>query len=218
MHRSVIERRLFLFYAAKNYHYPKDHDVAKKFKRKARAALDPSTLPSKELGNKSHVDKHRSYFSKVSIQTMPINEVDRYLAEQSIYVGAKEALRRRVLWEWFNKVGTDDKDTVLTVTPRNKGKINNQFGLRDLILANPTICYSDFMVKFGHQMPTVSRTSFNNARCILRKAGYAMPLLPRGPSRPAIVTDSNGHIQRARPLNTTTIEEPEDGKETTDPF
>lgn len=212
MHRSVMERRLFLIFAIKNYHYPKTHELYIRFKKEVKSALDPASLPNRRRGGKEHVTKTQAYFSRVNIQTMPINEVDRYLVEQNLYVDAKETLRRKVLWEWFNKAG-DDGDTVTSVTPRNKGQINNQFGLRDLILANPSLCYADFMVKFGVQMPTVSRTSFNNARCILRKAGYTIPRLPRGPSRPAIVTGPYGHIQRARSLNTTTVEDQTDGEE-----
>ena len=39
MHRSIIERRLFYYFAASNYHFPDKHPLTKEFRRKARHIL-----------------------------------------------------------------------------------------------------------------------------------------------------------------------------------
>jgi len=207
MHRSVIERRLFYYFCARNYHYPDNHHITKEFRKNARhvlsqeyvETLDPSTLAQNRL-------KEVEHFTITKIKSMPIVEVDRYLASLSIYVEADENIRRKVLWEWFNT--PDRKDLIKHFNKRGKTVtrvgLNNQFRIRDLILEHPTLCYADFMDAYGEQMPTVTRASFSNARCILRKAGYDIPPLPKGPQRPAVVTGQYGYKVKARMLNDTT--------------
>lgn len=225
MHRSVLERRLFYFFCVKHYHYEREHPIAVEFRKKARfmlskdyiTGLDPAEQAKQAL-------KEEQNFTVTNIKAMPIVEVDRYLASLSLYVEGPERSRRRVLWEWFNKpssqlIGHLNHDEE-KVTPRKKGALNNKYRIRDLILQNPRICYADFMDAFGAQMPTVTRESFNNARCILRKAGYDIPRLPNGPSRPAVVSGPYGHKKRARMLNDTTLlgVEHGEGQESADPF
>lgn len=217
MHRSILERRLFYYYCLKNYHYPIDHPVAKEFRRKARHILSAKYLEgaTPEQQTKEEL-RNRDNFTATNIRAMPIVQVDRYLAGLSLFVEAPEETRRRILYEWFHAPSShlikhlNDKGE--KVAPRRRGRLNNKFRLRDLILENPTLGYDAFREAFGNEMPTVTRSSFNNTRSLLKKAGYDLPPLKPGPSNPVVVTGIYGHLKRARTLNdTTTIGDEFDG-------
>lgn len=210
MHRSILERRLFYFFCLKNYHYPKGHPIAIEFKERAKHVLSKDylhTINPEDVAKQALRDSEN--FTITAIRSMSINEVDRYLASLSLYVEADEDMRRKVLWEWFNKPAHDlpshHNDRGIMVRPRRKGRVNNKYSLRDLILKHPLLNYLDFSEAYGKVMPTVSMASFHNARYLLRKAGYDIPRLPRGPSRPAVVTGPYGKPQKARALNDATL-------------
>ena len=217
MHRSIIERRLFYYYALRNYHYPREHQIAQEFRRKARFILSPDyILGIDRVEDARQRLKQASYFTATNIKAMPIAEVDRYLTGLSLFLECSEDMRRKVLWEWFNKpVGelVDHFGTRSRMRKVRRGNLNNGFKLLDLILENPRMGYDDFMETFGAQMPTATRNSFNNTRCLLRKAGYDIATLPKGPHRPAVVVGPYGHQQRARMLNDTTLQGVTDGEE-----
>lgn len=209
MHRNVIERRLFIYFAVKHYHYNKEHPIAKEFRRQAKHILSKEYVHGIDPMQQAKIAlKEQQNFTETNIRAMPITEVDRYLTSLGLFVSGNETLRRRVLWEWFNRPAkelvTHFNDKGQKVKARRTSSVNNKYRLRDLILENPTLGFHDFIDAFGQEMPTVTRASFNNARCILRKAGYDIPTLQSGPSNPAVVTGLYGHIQKARVLNDTT--------------
>lgn len=205
MHRSIVERRLFYYFCLKNYHYPKNHEVTKQFRKAAKKYLSKDYVQAKtpEEVTKERI-QDRDYFTGTNIRAMPIAEVDRCLARLGLFVEADERSRRKVLYEWFNepanKLIRHLNDQGTSVAPRRKGKINNQYKLRDLILEHPTLGYDAFMEAFGNEMPTVTRASFNNTRSLLKKAGYEIPPLKKGSPNPAVVTGPGGIQRRARML------------------
>lgn len=206
MHRSIVERRLFYYYCMTHYHYNEEHPVTKEYMKRARFILSEEYVGGidKTLQAKESLKEHL-HFSLSAIRSMTIVEVDRYLASLSLYVEAPEEMRRQCLWEWFNKPSADlinhFSGSGTKVAMRRKGPLNNKYRLRDLILENPSLCYQDFLEAFGQQMPTVSRFSFNNARSMLRKAGYDIPRLKTGICRPAVVYGPYKHPQKGRTLN-----------------
>lgn len=216
MHRSIIERRLFYYYAANNYHYPKDHAFTREFRRKAKHILSEEylgTIDPKEDAKQRIKDL--AQFNGPNIRAMSIVEVDRYLASLGLFIDADEDLRRQALYEWFNSkpvnlVQHHNSDNRL-VRAHRKGNLNNKFYLRDLILDNPTLSFSEFRERYGEQMPTVTRESYNVQRCLLRKSGYSIPFLPRGPSNPTVRRGPQGFSQKARTLNKDIEEESFDG-------
>lgn len=221
MHRSILERRLFYYFCLKNYHYPKNHPIAVEFAERAKHVLSQDYVRSidKEEDAKQQV-KDASYFSAEAIRCMSINEVDRYLASLSLYVEASEDARRKVLWEWFHLPATqlpahyNPKGELVKPRRNRQGKLNNKYSLRDLILKHPTLGYRDFIEAFGQDMPTVSMASFHNTRSLLRRAGYSILALKKGPSRPAVVVGPYGQLTKARMLNdTTTLGAKADGEE-----
>ena len=215
MHRSVVERRLFMLYCLYNYHYPKDHPIYKEFKRKALHILSRAYLEGIDPEAQTReVLRDRERFTASHIRNMPINEVDRMLTGLSLFVEGDEKTRRKVLYEWFH--GPDSRHVKQTshngekFAVRGKGTINNKYKLRDLILSNPTLPFNDFVRHFGHEMPTVSRASYNNTRSLLRKAGYDIPVIPKGPTDPVVVRGQYGHVTRAKMLNDTALQREED--------
>jgi len=178
MHRSILEKRLFYYYCVEHYHYPWDSEPARAFRKQAKYFLskeyvqdvDPQKIAKQRL-------KELRNFTVSNIKAMPIVEVDRHLAALALYIEAPEKVRRKVLWEWFNQPASDlvqhfnDKGKMVSAS----GILNNKFVLRRLILENPSLNYADFVAVFGNDMPTVTRASYNNARCLLKRAGYDIP-------------------------------------------
>jgi len=210
MHRTVMERRLFYFYCVQNYHYPKSHPIFKEFRRKAKHILSAEYLTGSTPEEQTKEElKNRDDFTGTNIRAMPIIKVDRLLAGLSLFVDAPEDTRRRILYEWFHSPSKDLihhlNDKGEKVAARRKGKLNNKYKLRDLIVQNPSLSYDSFMEAFGNEMPSVTRKSFNNTRSLLKVAGYELPTLKTGPSNPVVVTGEHGFKQRARMLNDTTL-------------
>ena len=46
IHRTVYERRLFMLFCLKNYHFPKDHPITKEFRDRARYILSEEYVAS----------------------------------------------------------------------------------------------------------------------------------------------------------------------------
>lgn len=197
MSRYVLARRLFYLFCLKNYHFPKDSEVYRFFKLKAEKYLDPNNLQERrqeETTRKNLKDHHR--FSKPAIKAMNENEVDRYLVALNIHIRAPLGQRKKALWEMFNAPQQDIIDTNshsgIPKRRKRKSRIQNQHVLADLIVNNPGMNFDAFRGTYGKIMPTVTRGSFNNARSRLRKAGYEVDKLPKGPSQPALVATENG--------------------------
>jgi len=208
MHRGMMERRLFFYFCMRNYHYPKGSQIRKEFRRKAKHilsrdyidGLDPAQVAKQTL-------KEGLNFTATHIKAMPIVEVDRYLASLSLFVEGPQHLRRKVLWEWFNK---PSQDLIPHFNDRGKrvrktGPLNNKYNLRDLILQHPSLPYEDFEQAFGDQMPTVTRNSYNATRSTLRKAGYDIPRLHFGRQHPNVIRGEYGQLVRGKTLNDTSL-------------
>jgi len=209
MHRSILERRLFYYYCMTHYHYNEEHPVTKEYLKRAKFILSVEYIGGIDKATQAkEALKEHLHFTISAVRAMSILEVDRYLASLSLYVEAPEEMRRQCLWEWFNKPTADlvkhFSGEGTKVAMRRKGPLNNKYRIRDLILENPSLSYADFLEAFGQQMPTCSRQSWNNARSILRKAGYDIPRLKTGTSRPAVVYGPYRHPQKGRKLNYTT--------------
>ena len=219
IHRTVLERRLFYYFCLKNYHYPQDHYIYRQFKQNAKHVLSQTYIKDLDPTEQAkQVTKEYMSFTPTRIKSMSIVEVDRYLASLSLFVEADEDTRRKVLWEWFNKPG-DELTAHFNrrgLMVRKKGPVNNKYRLRELILENPMLQYDGFVEAFGEQMPTVSRASFNNARSQLKKAGYELPILPRGPYKPVVATGKHGKLSKARQIVDATPTGIDNGKE--EPF
>lgn len=203
VHRSLLERRLFYYFCARNYHYPKEHPFTKEFQRKAAHILSKeyAKTTDAEEDAKQRI-KDLTYFTEANISTLSIVEVDRYLASLGLFIEADEEDRRKVLWEWFNKPSSElvkhQNKKGQFVRAVRKGEKNNRFYLRDLILQHPTLDYQTFREQFGETMPTVTRTSYSVARCLLRKAGYNIPKLRPGVCNPVLKRGVYGHFTKAR--------------------
>lgn len=218
MSRTVLERRLFYWYCVRNYHYGNTHPITKEFRKRARYVLSEEYLAA--VSPEQHAEeviKEAENFTEEAIEKMRIVEVDRYLASLSLYVEGTEEQRRKVLWEWFNRPLDSHRPFDSNgMKVRRRGRLNNRFRLRDLILKSPSLPYDDFVLAFGDQMPTVSRASYNQQRYLLKKAGYAIPSLPMGPSRPVVSSGPYGQPKRARVLNDIPLERKNHGQE--EPF
>lgn len=178
VHRSHLERRLFYAFCIRHYHYPKGHEIRIKFFKVARAFLRKQiTVDSVERAEETL--KNQELYSLANVRSMHINEVDRALSLLGIYVDATTDQRRTLLHEWYNEplenlVKVLDDEGKL-VASRRTGRLNNQYKLRRLILRFPTMDWETFRLQFADRMPTVSRSSFNNTRSALRRAGYDIP-------------------------------------------
>ncbi len=190
-HKEFVIKRLWIFYCVTHYHYP-EGKTREAFRKRARAVLSKSYSPAsdsiEEMAKTQAMD-HRQ-FSQSNIKVMHINEVDRHLAIAGIYVEIEEWQRKRLLWEYYNRPSK-------TMRQHRHERVNNRYYLTDIVLAHPTMTYTQFLAEFGNRMPSVTRSSFNNARSKLRGVGYQVPRLRCGPTDPTIV-NLDGKAMRGR--------------------
>ena len=205
--KDTVIRRLYYLYCYKNYHYPDDHPITIHFRKKAEKFLDPANFVERHKEEESRQQlEDLERFSKRNILAMDINNIDRYLAGLNLHLDAPESQRRRVLWEYFNLPQSEriktNNEKGNKVRRKRRGRINNKYVLRDLILANPEMTWMEFYTTFHRVMPTVSHSSFNTSRSLLRKAGYNIPRLKTGPAHPVVsgetARDEDGILTRAR--------------------
>jgi len=193
VHRDKIEQRLWLVFCMRNYHYPKGHPVRVNFFKNAKKVLSTKLYKDKEEELNEHLKK-RERFSKSAINAMTSTEVDRYLTALNIHIEGGDDIKRRCLYEWYNLPQKDliADDPELDKQKKGLNKLHNKYNLRSLILQYPLLDFDTFKLNLGHEMPTVSRASFNNTRSLLRKAGYKVPKL----SAPGIVRRTKqGHLR-----------------------
>lgn len=181
--RLLIERRLWFYRCAGNFHYKQGDPRASEFAQRAREFLSPEAMDtwSKEQQSKQRLTELHT-FSKRNCKTMPIEEVDRYLSTIGLFlVDTKSGQRRRALFEFFNRstvdIGPENGKASRKIRRLKSRKIKSSYVLRDVILKFPEMRFADFREKFGPVMPTVTRNSFKVTRCELRKAGYDLPKL-----------------------------------------
>jgi hypothetical protein len=175
--RRFIERRLYFWFVWKNCHYPRGSKERYQLVFRCKQVLGrvwDDTLQAEEATRARLRDK--GLFTKDAIRTMPIREIDRFLALLGVWADVSEGNRRRMLWEWHNDYWVD-----LEGRETRAGKVgpNNRWVLRSLIAENPEMDYDLFLKRYGAEMPTTTRKSFNNQRAFLRKAGYDLPKLPQ---------------------------------------
>ncbi len=199
-HKEFMIRRLWFWYCMNHYHYPRGHMTTVAFTDRAKAMLAhgyDERIDSVYEVSRAQALNHRA-FSREAIKSMPINKVDRLLAVLGIFAEVEPWKRKRLLWEYYNRP-TKSK----SVKDRHQ-RINNKWFLTDVILAHPTMTFDQFVAVYSNQMPSVTRTSYNNCRWRLKGAGYQIPTLKPGPGNPARVS-IDGIYERGR------HEENEDG-------
>ncbi len=189
MPRVVWERRLFLIYAARHYHYPKSHPETKRFLKHVKNVLTHKfygDLDSIDKQVKRALNKH-SNFTRERIEALGADTVDRYLMKLG-YEWKPRSLslkvRQRLLWEYFNLPASDtwrmrvNRDGKLRrlQKPRDYGSGK----LRDAIIENPDMRWDDFVEKYGDTMPSVTHGSFRTTRYTLKKQGFKLPTQKRG--------------------------------------
>lgn len=185
--RAVAIRRLFFLFCASNYHYPKDSVEYKAFINRAHKYLTdtiPGELPIEDQNLQRLQDA--GYFSKDNIERLPINEIDGYLVTIGIWADVDEKDRRQMLYEYMFGPEIDGIHIFQGRAKPHRSRIQNKYCLTDIVLQFPAMTYNEFRRRFGNEMPTVTRGSFNKTRTKLRKAGYSMPRLRPGISDPAI--------------------------------
>ena len=201
--KDTLVRRLWYLYCYGHYHYPEGHEITAHFRKKAAKFLDPANLAEHHQEDETQRRLGElERFSRRNILSMDVNTIDRFLAGLNMHLEAPPAIRRKVLWEYFNLPQTRMIQTNNAkgnkVRRYRRGRINNKYVMRDLILANPGMGYDAFAATYGEVMPTVTRASFNTARCLLRKTGYTLERLKPGPAHPVVVEGENGDYKKGR--------------------
>ncbi len=198
-HRDFLTRRLWFFYCLCNYHYERNTKVYKMFRQRALTALKAPYDDGHDRMEEVCKTKAKEIrmFTLEKIKRMDTNLVDRYLATLGIYAQVEPHERKQMLFEYFHKQIRPSKQRQYE---QGAGRLNNKYCLRDLILAGPEMSFNQFGLKWGNDMPTVTESSYNNARCLLRRAGYKLPYLRTGPSDPAVIRiiNPNGQVRRGR--------------------
>lgn len=178
--RKLYERRLFLVFAAKNYHFPRGSKERAAFFQQVRSVLlskFDTALTQDDKDVRKEIQKH-TQFSRAKVKSMDIRTVNKYLAELG-YVFTTDipaADRRRVLWEYFNLPGY--KLRVREVTQRIR-RLNPQDSrrLKAIIKKYSTIDWHTFVEHFADELPLVDNSQFRAAKTALRRAGYKIPKL-----------------------------------------
>ncbi len=193
MPRVVWVRRLFLYFAAKHYHFPHGHAEQRRFTRHAKDVLThkfSGEMDSVDKQVKRELNKH-SNFTIVRINAMPEESVDRYLIKLG-YSWDKDVYlkdRRHLLWEYFNLPASEtwstrtnrDGKTRKLIKPRNIAMgPSGRILLKDLILENPEMDWHEFVDRYADCMPAVTHGSFRTCRWKLKQEGYHLPEHRRG--------------------------------------
>jgi hypothetical protein len=179
--RLVFERRLFLVFAAKNYHLPRGTRHRAEFLKQVRKVLlnnfDEFTEQiDKQLAKE--IKKNRN-FSKERVKSLDIKTVDKYLAQLGIELKGEvqTAMRRRVLWEYFNlpakrmRIRKDEKFMVRRLHKKDSLR------LEQIVLKYPSIDWPTFVHHFADELPMVDNAQFREKKAYLRKKGYEIPKL-----------------------------------------
>lgn len=183
--RSLIEKRCFYLFCMKHYHFPRGSAPRIMFFKLAKATLMQgfNPLPPKEEESRKKREQYEMthLFSKVSINAMHHNQVDKYLLAFGIHVEVPYKQKRMLLWE-LHRYPTrllpktmSEKGAIMRPRHLEKMRLENTWNLRDLILENPTMGYVEFSERYGNDMPMTSSGSFKVTRSQLKRAGYEMP-------------------------------------------
>lgn len=206
--RLIWERRLFLLFAAKNYHFPRKHIERRRFMK-----LVKNVLTHRFAGHLDSIDKQvmralntHSNFTRVRINAMTEVDVDRYLVKLGYdWDSEKVTLKQRriLLWEYFNLPASETWPRRLSrvgkMEPLQKPRNWHGERLQDVILRNPTMGWIEFCDKFGDKMPSVTHGSFRGARYTLGRKGHKLPPLPKGRTRKCKPSTSTPEKRKASP-------------------
>lgn len=197
--KEWLIRRLWIYFAVKNYHFPKGSEFRSMFVKRAKVVLmnklELSTSYSDQVMAKKLQDS--SWIDKEGIDKLSDVEVDQLLSRHGVNFADDIPMeqRRFALWELYNKPGsktlktkpsaTDQKGEMQVAakrpSARRSAKESTERGaLKEYIIAHPGLTYADFMKKAGRKFPTTSSGSYNMTKSILRKEGWNIPLLGRG--------------------------------------
>jgi hypothetical protein len=189
--RSWLTRRLFLYFAVRHYHWPKGHEIRKRFVRRAKAVLGGRYFDSEQTVDQEVAREmlDHSAFTKKAIKKLPELEVDRYLAMAGIVLDKSVPLgkKRKCLWEYYHlprhklpRVPRKEPDPDIPFKGRLMTPAPNGRTLKDYILRYNSLNYDKFMKRFGKYFPSTTRASFTVYRAKLRAEGHQMPQFARG--------------------------------------
>jgi len=187
--RTVFERRLFLLFAAKNYHLPKDLPESIAFIRKVKDVLTATfkgPLDTIDRQVRRDLNKH-SNFSRERIGAMSREQVERYLTKLG-YQYDKEKVSeedcKELLWEYFNLPANKTWPKRINRNGETRALVKNRnFAsptLRQIIIDNPTLNWTQFCRRFGDIRPSTTHDSFRMCKSELRRMGYDIPKLVSG--------------------------------------
>lgn len=195
--KEWLIRRIWIFYAVKNYHFPKGSEFRTMFMRRAKKVLSNKLASSDALADQVLSDnlKDAGWISKEGIASLSNEEVDQLLTQYGVNFtdDIPSEQRRYALWELYTKPGSktlkqkpasSDKRGEKQVAAKRPSKKGGP-SLRSAIIHFPYLSYKDFVKKLGKKFPTTSSSSFAMTKSVLRGEGYNIPILDRsGDSAP----------------------------------
>jgi len=195
--KEWLIRRIWMYFAVKNYHFPKGSDFRSNFVKRAKHVLaDRLDLSDDDTdGILAKKIKQSDLLSHEGIATLSDEEVDKVLIQYGVNFtdDIPSEQRRFALWELYNKAGSktlktkpasDDKRGEKQVAAR-QAKAKGKGMMRDFIIQHPHLSFSDFQKKAGKKFPTTTRSSYAMTKSVLRSEGWSIPVLDRsGESAP----------------------------------
>ena len=172
--RQIIERRLFFWFCARNYHL--QDPFLRDFRKKAHAVLSEPVVDEVEqhweemLWGDLRVP--RRWVKDRSVE-MGDRQVGRILCLVGYDLDEPPDICRRVL-----AALAEERDVVLTYAKMMQKMIGhrlNEHCLQKLVLENPAMGWPAFKRCFGLEMPTVTQSSFYFTRSNLRSQGNKIP-------------------------------------------
>lgn len=181
--RLVYERRLFLAFAAKNYHLPRGSEARAKFLSQVYRVLQGNfndAVEDADVALKKELYKH-NVFDRNKIDAMDVKQINRFLSKLG-YVFTGEVStddKRQMLWEYFNLpsyllVKKGEAQTLRRLDKEDSKR------LEEIILENPRITWKQFYTKYHKELPLIDNSQFKNKKTLLRKKGYDIPRLDAG--------------------------------------
>ena len=175
--RHFLERRLYMFFAAQNYHLPDPFRAA--FKKRTHAILkEPYDRTEQEYEEMLLKDLQalQSWLRDSSAQ-LDDGQVKRIVMVLGYHLekGAPDAWWRRILAEL-----AQEKDIALAYARNLQTMVGhrlNKHSLQKLILENPWMGWPEFQRWYGDEMPTVTANSFYFTRSYLKSQGFRLPSL-----------------------------------------
>lgn len=189
--KEWLIRRLWIYYAVKNYHFPKGSEIRAMFVKRAKAVLsnklDQSTAYSDNVLSKKL--QSPDWISKEGIDSLSDEEVDQLLTRYGVNFAddIPSEQRRYALWELYSKPGSKTLKTKPSAGDKRgekqvaakKASSRSKVSLKEFVIEHPHLSFRDFQKKYGKKYPTVTSGYFAVTKSLLRKEGYVIPKLNR---------------------------------------